>query len=81
MKLYSIYDRVSGLYSVPLCMQNDGVAKRNFPYICENDPQFKMFPGDLELYYIGDYNTSSGAIVPVDKPVFIMRYEREDLNE
>lgn len=81
MKLYSIYDRVSGLYSVPFCMQNDGVAKRNFPYICQNDPQYKMFPDDLELYYIGIYDTSTGSIFPVDKPVFVMRYEREALDE
>lgn len=74
MYLYSIYDRVSGSFSCPLCMPNDGVAKRQFPLICTSEPQFKMFPDDLELYKIGEYDTTSGVIVAYDKPEFLVRF-------
>lgn len=77
MNLYSIYDRVSGIYSCPLLMDNDGVAKRHFPYICKSQPQFQMYPDDLELYRLGSYDNTSGAIVPEEKPVFLMRYPNE----
>lgn len=81
MLLFSIYDRVSGSYSVPLCFENDAVAKRAFPSICVNHPQYKMFPEDLDLFKVGSYDTNSGIILALERPEFVMRYVQEVANE
>lgn len=75
MFLYSIYDRVAGQYSCPLMMDNDNIAKRQFPLICENEPRFKMFPEDLELYKVGAFDGNSGIITPCERPEFLCKYE------
>ena len=80
MFLYSIYDRVAGLYSCPLFMDNDNVAKRQFPLICQNEPRFKMFPEDLELFKVGAFDVNSGVITPLARPEHLMKYT-EVVNE
>lgn len=81
MFLYSIYDRVSGSYSVPLCFENEAVAKRAFPSICVNHPQYKMYPEDLDLFKVGGFDTYNGTVIPLERPEFVMRYVQEVANE
>lgn len=58
--LYTIYDKCSGLYSEPFTSVNDDVAKRRFKQICVNSP---TMAGDLQLYKLGEYNSSTGEIL------------------
>lgn len=72
LRMYSIYDRLSGIYSEPFVVQNDEVAKRRFNYYCQNAA---MIAGDCELYYVGDFECCRGMVYGNDNPIFICRYE------
>lgn len=76
MSIYSLYDRVSGIHSVPVCFQNDQVAKRTFPHIVSENPTYKYSAADMELYKLGDYDETTGVVTPVT-PSFLMRMEVE----
>lgn len=76
--MYSLYDRVSGLYSEPFVAQNDEIAKRRFNYFCEHSP---MIASDCELYCVGVWHNSQGFVYGNDKPVFIVKYEVNYGNE
>lgn len=60
MKLYTLYDRVAGTYSVPFCMVNDEIAKRAFRL------QFSSceYAKDIALYSVGTFDESTAEIVP-----------------
>lgn len=70
--LYSVYDRVSGLYGELFSCLKDDLAIRKFNYLMSQQP---MFAGDCELYSFGDYDYESGIIQPFAKPIFICKYE------
>lgn len=58
-QLYSIYDKVAGLFSEPFCAANVGLAVRRFNYLMSNS---KMVASDCQLYKLGEVNLSSGLI-------------------
>lgn len=67
MKIYTMYDRVVGQYGNPFFAINEADCIRRLGYSQKDNPFF----ADLDLYYIGDYDIDTGAIVPVEKPVFV----------
>lgn len=71
MKLYSIYDRVSGVYGAPFVQIKEDQAIRQFNYLMNNSP---MVRDDCELYYLGSFEEDSGLIFPETKPVFVVKY-------
>lgn len=66
--LYSIYDKVSGLHSEPFTSVNDNVAKRRFAQICAGS---QNMAGDLELYKLGDFDSSRGLVAGYEQASFI----------
>lgn len=70
--LYSIYDRVAGLYSEPFCAVNVELAIRKFDYLMLNSP---MVANDCELYLLGSFTSSAGGIAGVSQPEFIKKFE------
>lgn len=68
---YSIYDRVSGLYQFPFPATNDACAERYFKDVCSRS----YIGSDCELYFVGFFDTDTGIVSSIDKPVFISRYE------
>ena len=77
LKAYTLYDRISGLYSEPFFVQNDEVAKRRFNYFCQNTP---MVASDCELYFLGEWDNTTGTLFGV-KPVFLAKFEVNYGNE
>ncbi|QXP45036.1 nonstructural protein [Microvirus mar11] len=69
LSLYSIFDRVSGVYSEPFCSVNEAVAVRRFNYLMANS---KMVAGDCELYCVGTFSTLNGAVEADIKPQFVI---------
>lgn len=65
-----IYDLVAGEYSMPISFNNVDCAKRYFQQLKSKNPNFT----DLELYYIGEYNSSSAELIYCEK-VLLMRGE------
>lgn len=72
--VYSIRDRVTGLYSEPFYSVNKQSALRNFNYLMSNA---KMVSSDCELYSIGSFNNETGVFSALEKPEFICNFEVE----
>lgn len=72
IQIYSVFDRVSGLYGTPMFSINEQTARREFNYLMGNA---KMVSNDCDLYKLGEFNTVSGVITSLDKPEFVCRYE------
>lgn len=75
MKIYSIYDRVGGVYNQPFGSVSVGTAVRQFNYLMQNSP---MVSADCQLFFIGDFDEDTGVFVPAgEKPDFICNYNSE----
>lgn len=77
MVLWCVYDRVSGLYSYPLCAINKDVAERDFLSYASESP----FVDDIELYIVGEFNQQTGEVVCYDKPFFVCKAFRPSNSE
>lgn len=59
VNLYAVFDSVSEEFGQPFCCKNDKLALKGFKKFLEG----KNFEeDDLSLFYIGSYNTDSGAL-------------------
>lgn len=75
MNIYSIYDRVAGVYSEPFLEKNDALAVRRFQYCLSQSPMIKL---DCDLFRIGVFDELAGVIQACERPEFIKRYEEVD---
>lgn len=69
--MYAVYDRVAGRYGEPFLVNKEELAVRRFDYLMANSP---MVASDCELYKLGDFDMVQGAIVPCNKPVFVVKF-------
>lgn len=61
IKMYSVYDLKSALYSQPFGSHNDGTAIRAFTDRAKREGTAEsQHPEDYGLYYVGDYDDSKG---------------------
>lgn len=67
-EVYSVYDRVLGLYQDPFLSINVGSAVRRFKAQCANN----FTAPDLCLYRIGTFDSGVGAILPSTNPELII---------
>lgn len=70
MLIFAVRDRCLG-YGALMLEQNEEVAKRNFAYACSSG-QMKAQAADFDLYCLGTYDISSGAINRELSPRFII---------
>ncbi|QXP45050.1 nonstructural protein [Microvirus mar16] len=75
-KIYTIYDRKSGIYGNPFFSQNDACAERDFKAFCAM-PQNSYLAEDLELYDLGKFDSDTGEIVGWTKPEFLTGYANQ----
>uniref|UniRef100_A0AAU8AZT9 Nonstructural protein n=1 Tax=Dulem virus 174 TaxID=3145651 RepID=A0AAU8AZT9_9VIRU len=69
--VYSIRDVKTGFLN-PTFEVNDAVAMRNFSHaIQQSESVLFTHASDFDLYRIGEFDSSSGRIEPVDVPVFV----------
>lgn len=74
VKIYSIYDRLAGVYSDPFVALRDELAIRRFVYLMHNA---EMVAEDCDLYSLGVFDTDNGTVVGADKPLFVYRYTKQ----
>lgn len=79
-KLYTIRDRKSGIYGTPFGSYNHDTAIRDFRGFCQQASNVYL-ADDLELYYLGTFDSDSGALTGVDKPEFLLNSVRGDNDE
>lgn len=70
-KLYTMRDRKSGIYGTPFASYNHATAQRDFKSFCSMS-QNQYLSGDMELYYIGEFESDTGEIYADVKPEFIL---------
>ena len=75
IKIYSILDKIPGVYSNPFYLKSNAVALREIKYMINEDKNQNIFNtnvGDKSLYCLGEFNEETGIIVPNQKPEFII---------
>lgn len=70
-RVYSIRDNKLASFGVPVLIDNDAVATRQFGDIITSggDNVMCKHPADFSLYFIGEYDMSTGKFKNVDCPV------------
>lgn len=71
-KIYTILDRVSGLFQDPFVAVNDAVAVRMFK-TWTAAPELAPVAADLDLFLVGKINLHTGEVEGKDKPEFMYR--------
>lgn len=72
VNVYGIRDIHTGFMS-PQTDMNDETAKRNFAMAVNSNPGVLGFrPADFDLYYLGQFDTSSGMLTAVTPIEFVV---------
>lgn len=69
---YLIFDKITGLYTSPILQLKKEIMIRMFDKFC-NEKELSE-PTDFELYYIGEFDPTTGVLELVDK-TFIKKGE------
>lgn len=75
LKIYSILDKVTGIFGDPFCAINLAQAVRRFDYLMKNSP---MVSKDCALYLLGEFDTVTGTIPSTTCCEFIKNYDNEE---
>lgn len=71
--IFAIRDRVADSFRNLNLDVNEGVARRNFSYAVNNNPELLYQSKDLELYCIGMFDSVSGTIECAKVPILVCR--------
>lgn len=75
MKLFSIYDEKADSYSQPFTAAANGLAIRQLQELVnDKTTTISKYPEDFSLYFIGDFDSDRGLLLPLDTvPVLLIR--------
>lgn len=74
LKVYSIRDRKTEVYNTPFFQKSHGEAERSFTSMSmDTKSTINMYPEDYDLYYIGEYDTDKGLLIPLDSPLHVSK--------
>lgn len=66
----SVFDSKVGAFSPPFFCKTRAEGIRSFSDACSDDKlPFKLHPGDYRLYFLGEFDDASGALVRFEMPV------------
>lgn len=71
IRLYSYFDRKARTFSMPQAETNDECAKRTLAHFINSSPLGKLVGKDIELFFIGEFDQLSSALISLDSPEFI----------
>ncbi len=64
LKMFCVFDKKTEIYHPPLFAHNTGHAMRIFGDIIANGgTQVGKFPGDFQLWEIGDFNDANACVI------------------
>lgn len=73
IRCYSIYDRKALQYHPPFHAAADGAAARMVAdLVADPNTTIGRHPGDYVLYYVGDYDDQTGAMIPAKVLVHVV---------
>lgn len=70
MRLYSVYDKKSGVMSPLFCAENDFIARRAF-FRSAGSGDLAVFPEDFDLYCVGEFDLHTGVVTDVTPSTFV----------
>lgn len=70
--VYTVRDEASGLFMAVQTNDNNDVALRSFDYAMQSNDLMKFRPEDFSLWYIGDYDNTTGVLTSKD-PMILKR--------
>lgn len=74
MKLVcSVYDTKAKLWSLPFFSHSTVTASRDFAAAVKGGSSIAQFPGDYELWSIGEWHEENGQVVPFPEFNYIAR--------
>lgn len=74
MKIYAVLDNKAKTFNAPFFQPNQVAAVRAFNMeVNRADPlnAIHQHPEDFDLYYIGDYNTETGQLLPHEPELLV----------
>lgn len=73
-KMFSIRDSKGEIFHPPFFKNTHGEAERDFKQLSKDDKSMvSKYPEDFDLYYIGEYDTKTGKMNPVETPQHIIK--------
>lgn len=63
LKMYALKDELNG-FVPPIPFPNDDIAKRYLRDQYESNPTVKNTPEDFSMWYLGEYDTELGRMLP-----------------
>lgn len=74
MKLYSIFDSKANTFCAPFECVSNGVAIRQLMDLVQDaKTTVSKYPEDFSLYFVGDFDTDTGALLPLGTvPVLVL---------
>lgn len=74
LKAYSIRDAKTEIFNTPFFNNTHGEAERNFKSTVNDErSQICKYPEDFDLYFLGDYDTNTGKMSPLDTPQHMVK--------
>lgn len=74
LKVYSIRDRKTEMYNTPWFQKSHGEAERSFTSMAMDEKTtINQYPEDYDLYFIGEYNSDTGCLIPLDSPLHVSK--------
>lgn len=73
LNIYTIYDEKAAAYLNPFFLQNDNMAIRTIAEIMHDGTHaFTRFASDYTLYYLGEYDNTTGVFMCEKRLVFTL---------
>lgn len=73
MEMYSVWDKKTCVYHVPVCYHNAEQVKREMQMFLEGNPGNTLgrFPGDFCIMWVGRWDDNKGCLTPAAQPEWI----------
>lgn len=73
IKIFALFDKKASEFTQPMYFPNKAVAYRYYDNML-NNPQNLYMRADLDLYYLGTYESVTGVIQPLDMPEYVCSF-------
>lgn len=76
VKVYSVYDLKTAVYSPPMCYHSDGHMMREVTLQVRQNESLKSYPADYEVHQVGEWNDGTGELTPLSPSRLVTRLDR-----
>lgn len=76
VQLYSVFDRGAKSFGAPMVFANDEMCIRGCKdlYRGGGDAPMILYPGDFDVYHLGQFETDLGVVAGEEAPRLVVRF-------